>query len=302
MPLIGINQPARKQRGPSALEKIALAFDIAGKALGTGLAVPKFLQDRKLTEAEIGKTEAATGKLESEARPLTQVEQQEFGQSLTASGVSIPSVALPRTVGEARVLAKTLAGRTIISPMEEKKLDIADETLQIKRDEAARKAAEAKNPKKKELTSQVVLKISEGNVIPTTLVGISKTINEKKELFGPAKGRFGQANVYDVESQAVDAKMRAASQQFGRYMEGGVLRKEDEEKYRRMFPQLSDLPEVASEKLNIVNDMLRSKQEQDLKALEIQGFDVKGLELPAEIKFGGGVPYKKVPGGWDRVK
>lgn len=132
--------------------------------------------------------------------------------------------------------------------------------------------------KGKQLNATNVLKINEGNAIPTTLDQIEKTIDKKKNLFGVVTGRLGSLNPYNVEAQVTDAEMRAASQQFGRFMEGGVLRKEDEEKYRKMFPQLSDNIGVAKGKLKVVRDMLSRKQESDVKALKDQGFDLAGLD------------------------
>jgi tRNA A37 N6-isopentenylltransferase MiaA len=94
-------------------------------------------------------------------------------------------------------------------------------------------------------------------------------------------------------------------------MEGGVLRKEDEEKYRKMFPQLSDTPELAKAKLQQVDKMLRQKLQKDVAALKSSGYDVGGLEktnqgllqgqqqpqkqaayAPGEIVFVDGKKYK----------
>lgn len=129
----------------------------------------------------------------------------------------------------------------------------------------------------KQLPPDKVLLVNEGNSIPTMLKDISTTIDANPDAFGPVAGRLGSMNPYDEKAQAIQSQVRAASQAFGRYMEGGVLRKEDEVKYERMFPQPSDTPETAKNKLAIVNKILVDKQRSNLEALQKSGYDIKGL-------------------------
>jgi len=304
MGLIGINPAKQRQRGPSVLEQVAAGVGLAKNVLGLGLAIPEFLQKRETAKA--GESRAAEKfplekrlletqieKAKLEATPLTIEERTEIKDKY-----DLASVLVPRTIGEAR------SRQFMISPHDERKLDQKDREIDLKQNELDRKAAEAANKKTKgkELGANAVLKVNEGNVIPTTLVNLSGKMQENRDLFGPIKGFIGEQNVYDVKAQVMDSEIRAASQQFGRFMEGGVLRKEDEEKYRKMFPNLRNKIEVADQKLNVVNRILRDKQSSDLKALEAQGFDITGLSLPPEIKFVDGVAYEKVEGGWKEVQ
>jgi hypothetical protein len=55
-------------------------------------------------------------------------------------------------------------------------------------------------------------------------------------------------------------------------MEGGVLRKEDEEKYRLMLPQITDTPAVAREKARIVEEMLIEQRAQKEQTFSQFGF------------------------------
>lgn len=139
-------------------------------------------------------------------------------------------------------------------------------------------AQRAKDNKLRELPADKVLLVNEGNSIPALLQDIKGTIADNKNMFGPVSGRLSSANPYNTDSQTIDAQMRAASQAFGRYMEGGVLRKEDEEKYRKMFPNLPDTPAVAANKLQVVERLLAKKQNSNLAALKAQGFDITGLD------------------------
>lgn len=130
----------------------------------------------------------------------------------------------------------------------------------------------------KMLPADTVLKVEEGASIPALLDDIDITLAQNAESFGPVAGRAASWNPYDTKAQTIDAQMRVASQAFGRKMEGGVLRKEDEEKYRRMFPQLSDTPDVAKNKLAIVRRMLVEKQNSEIRALGAQGYRTKGFK------------------------
>lgn len=151
------------------------------------------------------------------------------------------------------------------------------EELDLRRQLAQQKQASTQG-QPKELSQATVLKVNEGNAIPAMLDDIDSTINNNTGSFDPIRGKFSTWNPYNEKANTIDAQMRTASQAFGKYMEGGVLRKEDEEKYRKMFPSLSDTPAVAKNKLQIVRKLLIERQNSDVNALKAQGFGVQGLE------------------------
>jgi len=131
-----------------------------------------------------------------------------------------------------------------------------------------------------------VMALNEGKNVARLLPDVEQALQQSEAIMGPVQGRKGSMNPYDTNAQTVDARFRTASQAFGRFMEGGVLRKEDEDKYRKMFPQLSDTPDVARNKLSIVRRMLAQKYEDDRITLGKSGYDVTGFEalsIPASI-------------------
>ena len=130
----------------------------------------------------------------------------------------------------------------------------------------------------KQLSAADTLKVQEGDNIPSILSDVKTTLEKNKGMFGPFSGRLASANPWDTDAQTIDSQFRTASQTFGRYMEGGVLRKEDEDKYRKMFPQLSDTPDVAQNKLAIVNKMLIDRQNANVAALKSQGYRTSGFQ------------------------
>lgn len=180
----------------------------------------------------------------------------------------------------------------------------------------AGKRKEAKEAKGEKIPAAQVVNISEGVAEIKSLPDIAKTIEANQDLFGPVAGRLAAMNPYDERAQTVEAQMRTKAQAIGKFMEGGVLRKEDEEKYRKMLPNLSDTPEVAKNKLMLVEKMLQNKINEQRAGLSGSGYDVGGIEqfqqkglLPhqqkkgmlPEIKEVDGVKYKKVPGGWEAM-
>lgn len=118
--------------------------------------------------------------------------------------------------------------------------------------------------------------LSEGFQIPLVTKSLDTILNEKGHLFGPVEG-LKALNPWDVAHKTIDDDLRRASQVIGKYMEGGVLRKEDEEKYRRMLPQITDTIEVAKDKLRGVKQLLADKSQQYLNDYESAGFDVSGF-------------------------
>lgn len=161
-------------------------------------------------------------------------------------------------------------------PPEGQEIDPAN--LKYRQDYLDLKTKEAAAMGGKMLPADTALKVQEGATIPAMLKDIAQTLTNKAERFGPVSGRMSSFNPYDTEAQTIDAQMRTASQAFGRFMEGGVLRKEDEEKYRKMFPQLSDTPELAQNKLAIVQRLLAEKQNANISALGAQGYRTKGFQ------------------------
>lgn len=131
-----------------------------------------------------------------------------------------------------------------------------------------------KNDGGRPLTPAQTNLISEGKQLQLVLDPLYKTIEDNKNAFGPISGFFGSANPYNTNAQTIDAEMRRAAQTIGKYMEGGVLRKEDEIKYRKMLPQLTDTTAVANNKLAGVKELLEGKIKSYINDYATAGFDV----------------------------
>lgn len=77
-----------------------------------------------------------------------------------------------------------------------------------------------------------------------------------------------------AEAKSRQAAIQLVKQIIGKGLEGGVLRKEDEAKYERIIPTLSDAPEVVKSKIQGLRAALARKKDEHLSALEDAGYDV----------------------------
>lgn len=202
---------------------------------------------------------------------------------LVKAGYKIPSLAAGESIADKDISNLPVNQDFFKAKAEADPLQAAIRRLQLGKEqsEASQRAKGFKLPPDK------VLSVQQGAQIPTQLKAIQTTLDNNANLFGPIQGRLGAANQYDEKAQTIDAQVRSSAQAFGRFMEGGVLRKEDEDKYRKMFPQLSDTPEVAKNKLAIVNKMLVDKQNADTQALSAQGYDTSGFQSLPEAELPG---------------
>lgn len=77
----------------------------------------------------------------------------------------------------------------------------------------------------------------------------------------PLTSWFRGRNPYDTSAQDLQAKTARIKQVIGKALEGGVLRKEDEEKYAKILPMLNNTDAVAQNRIDdIANDLERKLQ------------------------------------------
>ncbi len=75
------------------------------------------------------------------------------------------------------------------------------------------------------------------------------------DVVGPVSG-YRALNPYDTEAKSLQAEIDRVRQVVGKALEGGVLRKEDEEKYKKILPTARDTKEVAANKLEKLKEKL----------------------------------------------
>lgn len=104
-----------------------------------------------------------------------------------------------------------------------------------------------------------------------------------------------------TEAKSRQAVLDQAKQVVGKAMEGGVLRKEDEAKYMRILPIISDPPDVAKAKLENLKSVMAQDAEIYIETLEAAGRNVTKIretlqkqlgEVEAKPQATGGSKYK----------
>lgn len=73
---------------------------------------------------------------------------------------------------------------------------------------------------------------------------------------GKVAGNLRKFNPFDDTFQSQQAMVDTTRQFIGKALEGGVLRKEDEAKYKKILPTMQDSPEVAKNKLAYLKQMI----------------------------------------------
>jgi hypothetical protein len=86
---------------------------------------------------------------------------------------------------------------------------------------------------------------------------LKNVIKENEDKLGPITGWWGTLNPWS-EARKVQADINRVKQETGKALEGGVLRKEDEIKYKRILATLFDTPSTAQYKLDgVIRDIER---------------------------------------------
>jgi len=98
-----------------------------------------------------------------------------------------------------------------------------------------------------------------------------------KKAFSPIVGNLRSYNPWDTDVQSIQSQINATKQIVGKYLEGGVLRLEDEKKYEKILPKIGDTPEVAKAKVDQVKKLIQEKYASQTETLGQAGYDISGF-------------------------
>jgi hypothetical protein len=105
---------------------------------------------------------------------------------------------------------------------------------------------------------------------------------------------FTEFTGWGVGAKSRQAMLDTAKQIIGKAMEGGVLRKEDEEKYKKILPTIRDAPEVARNKMKQLGEQMARDSRLYLEVLERSGRNVSEVRnLFIEYGYDMSSPNKK---------
>jgi hypothetical protein len=108
------------------------------------------------------------------------------------------------------------------------------------------------------LSSTEIAKLSDGKSAIASLKDLREVLVANEKHIGPISG-LAALNPYS-EARKAQADIDRVKQRVGKALEGGVLRKEDEEKYKKILATLTDTPETAIYKV----DQIIQNIEQDM--------------------------------------
>ena len=106
-----------------------------------------------------------------------------------------------------------------------------------------------------------------------TLKGIKAT-GTSAAIGAAVPNAVTEATGWGTEAKQKNAVIARVKQVIGKALEGGVLRKEDESKYAKILPTISDTPEVVATKLNGLEKAIQQRQQNKLDALADAGYDI----------------------------
>lgn len=117
----------------------------------------------------------------------------------------------------------------------------------------------------KPLSDTAIKEINQTNTALTSLNDLRVIISSNQDKLGPITG-LAALNPWS-ESRKIQANIDRVKQQVGKALEGGVLRKEDEEKYKKILATITDTPSTALYKLDALTQSL-IQSINDYKALQ----------------------------------
>lgn len=121
------------------------------------------------------------------------------------------------------------------------------------------------------IPSDKVLLLSEGAQMPKILDDLEATF-KNTSVNGPISGAIRSMVPWDTEARTIQGKIGIAKQLVGKFLEGGVLRKEDEVKYEKILPQITDTPDVALNKIGNLRGLLSQRYNSMLESLKQAGY------------------------------
>lgn len=102
---------------------------------------------------------------------------------------------------------------------------------------------------------------------------IGATIKGKADQMGPIIGRLKALNPWDADFNEIRGQTDLVRQIVGKAFEGGVLRAEDEKKYKKILAEVENDPKSAALKLENVKAELQNKYNNQLNSLGSAGYN-----------------------------
>jgi len=258
---------------------IGKATDFLGKAM-RGASKPKGLSG-------ISKLKSATTKLTSQIPTMGQTEAQilqklipiinsqrgganaqiptELLSSPTAQVNTNMSPQAPQNAqqGEMSPQAQEILNKLISGDIKQKEADYAMRMLGL---------APQGGGGGKTLPAGALLKISDARKGLELLGGLGQQITTAGPL-SPITGLIRGNNPWDKEGKSSEAAITTVKQIVAKALEGGVLRKEDELKYQKMMPTMTDTQDTVDIKIKYLSDALNTGIQTMIEGYQLGGYN-----------------------------
>lgn len=133
------------------------------------------------------------------------------------------------------------------------------------------------------LSDATISKMAEARSAVTSLRDLRSILQQNEQYIGPLAG-LQALNPYS-EGRKAQADIDRVRQRVGKAMEGGVLRKEDEEKYKKILATLRDTPDTAIYKVDQLIETLEKDLEAFVEEQRAAGRRVNTPKAGAVLKF-----------------
>lgn len=143
------------------------------------------------------------------------------------------------------------------------------------RNEVVARAGQTNTSINKPLSDTAIKDVEQTKSALASLDVLETKIKENLEFVGPISG-WQKLNPWS-EARKVQADVDRVRQTVGKALEGGVLRKEDEEKYKKILATLTDTPETAIYKIQALRDTLNRDIESYLSSQQASGRYTGGI-------------------------
>ena len=150
----------------------------------------------------------------------------------------------------------------------------------------------------KSLPQGAVDKIAESRSASDSIKDLREILKANEQYIGPVAG-LAAFNPYS-EANKAQADINRVRQRVGKALEGGVLRKEDEAKYKTMLATLTDVPETAIYKIDQMAKMLENDIETYIATQRQSGRRTSGVEAGSkkpDAQKDGGMVSVVLPNG-----
>lgn len=132
----------------------------------------------------------------------------------------------------------------------------------------------------KAMNESAIAKVAESKSAIASLRDLRQVLSDNEQYIGPIAG-FQALNPYS-EARKAQAKIDLVKQRVGKALEGGVLRKEDEEKYKKILATLNDTPSTAISKVDGIIATLEKDLEVFIEEQRAAGRRVTSPAPPAK--------------------